>query len=290
MKLNLLPQTVSTANKAKSAWIGSILIAILGIAAGVGLTIISQGRLAAATEQEGQLRPQAQAVVSLAAQADPIIARSADLVRNTTLANDMIQHNTRYTRLYDKVLRGVPSFFRITTISAQPTGADTAVITMDGVLQTYKQYSDLALSLLRIEGVTSIARSGYVDRSLVVPNLTEVDQYGRPRDLNAAPIPDNELDRLAYYEALGRTTAFDGTGGFGDPVSTLRSAGPESSYVRMVINISGTAIQPPDIRTMLSSSGGATAAPGGAAPAGAPFGGAPGGVPAAAGGQGDDDR
>ena len=301
MKLNLLPQTVSTANKAKSAWIGSILIAALGLAAGFGLTVVSQNQLKSEKDREAELRPQAQSVVSLAAQADTIMAKSNDIVRNTTLAKEMIAHNSKYTALYDQVLRGVPEFYRITSINAQSTGADSATITMDGVLQSYKQYSDLALSLLRIKGVTTVSRSGYIDRSMIVPNLTEVDQYGRPRrSVNDEPIPDNELDRLAYYERQAvAATGFEGLGGFGDASNVIKTAGPDSSFVRMVINISGVSLQPPDARGMLQGGGGAAApgAPlGGAAAPGAALGFAGGagaagaGAPAAsAGGQGEED-
>jgi len=270
MKLNLLPQTVSTANKSRNAWIGSILIAIVGIAAGVGLTVISSQKLADAKAREAELRPQAASVVALAAQADEVIAKGSDIIRNSTLANDMIRNNVKYPDLYDKVLTRIPTFFRVTTLSAQATGDQTAVVTIDGVLDTYQQYSDLALSLLRIPGVTSVQRSGIVDRNLVIPGINEVDQYGRPRTSNASEaIPDNEIDRLAYYERQGAIREVNGIGGFGDTTTALRAAGPNSSLVRMVINISAN-LQVPDVRgTLQGSAGGAApAAPG--VPAGIP--------------------
>ncbi|MDX2064651.1 MAG: hypothetical protein SFX74_02795 [Fimbriimonadaceae bacterium] len=283
MKLNLLPTTVSAGNKARAAWIGSIVLAIVGIAAGVGLTVVSQQQLRDAKAREADLRPQADAVVSLANQADEVIAKAADIVRNSNLAKEIIDHNDKYTTLYDKILPRIPAFYRVTSISATPTSATTATVTIDGVMDTYQQYADLMIAMLRIEGVQTVSRSGYVNRAYVVPGLTEVDQYGRPRpNTSQEPIPDNELQRLAYYERQAATQGFDGVGGFGDPNTQLRGAGPNSSAVRVVLNIEAP-LQVPDIRGALSSSGGGAAA--GAAPAGAGAFGAPGGLGGPGGGQ-----
>jgi Tfp pilus assembly protein PilN len=286
MKLNLLPTTVSAGNKARAAWIGSIVLAIVGIAAGVGLTVVSQQQLKDAKTREADLRPQADAVVSLANQADEVIAKASDIVRNSNLAAEIIKHNDKYTKLYDKILPRIPAFYRVTSISATPTSATTATVTIDGVMDTYQQYADLMIAMLRIEGVQTVSRSGYVNRAYVVPGLTEVDQYGRPRpNTSQEPIPDNELQRLAYYERQAATQRFEGVGGFGDPNTQLRGAGPNSSAVRVVLNMDAS-LQVPDIRGALSSTGGAAA---GAAPAGAGAFGAAGG-PAGLGGPGGGGR
>lgn len=280
MKLNLLPTTVSAGQKSKYAWLGSLVIAALGIGGMVFLTTSSQNDLRNARTREAEARPRAAQAVAIAAQADEVIAQAQGIIRNTALAQAMIRHNDTYPALYDQVLPYMPPFYRVTAISAVPTGPETARVTITGVLDTYQQYADLMIGLLRIQGVTSVSRSGYIDRASFVPPLTPEDQTGRVRPFGSqTPIPDNEFDRLAYLRSTATTPQYDPTGGFGDPTSTFRGAGPNSSLVTVTLDLPGR-LQVPDIETTLRSGGGAAPAAGGAGLAGgaAPVGAVPGGA------------
>jgi hypothetical protein len=171
----------------------------------------------------------------------------------------------------------MPAFFRVTQITATPGSADTVTVNIQGVLDTYQQYADLMIGLLRIaklgpDGkvvldpktkkptylVQTVSRNGYIDRSMIVPPVTLDDQNGRPRFQADAAIPDNEFDRLAYYEAKAAVQRFEGVGGFGDSSVALRTAGPDSSLISVTIVMSGT-LQVPDVSGTLR--GAATTAP-----------------------------
>jgi len=278
MKLNLLPTTVSKAGKAKTAVIGSILIAAMGIAGMVALTLISTNALNAAKAAEAEARPRAQAVVDLAAQADTVIAQGAGIIRNSQLAAEMNKANPQYPNLYDKVLSYMPPFFRVTQISASPTDATNATVNLTGVINSYQDYANLSIALLRIPGVTSVGKAGYVDNLNVVPGLIEVDQEGRPRPAGSqTPIPDNGLDRLAYFESLPRTSGFQNLNGFGVPDAPTKGAGPDASLINVTLTMENTPLQVPNIRAALA----AGATPGGAAPAGGAPAGRPGMPPGA---------
>jgi hypothetical protein len=137
---------------------------------------------------------------------------------------------------------------------------------MQGVLDSYQDYANLMIALMRIKGANAVGRTGFVDRADYVPPLTETDNQGRIRpNGSAVPIPDNDLDRLAYFESQAVAAPTTGVGGFGDPNSTLRFAGPESSLISVTLVMSA-ALQVPDTETTLRSGGGtapsAPAAPG----------------------------
>ncbi|RYG45658.1 hypothetical protein EON79_12105 [bacterium] len=304
MKLNLLPTTVSTERKAKGAVIGAVLIAVAGIIGGVLLTTVSRSNLQRAQALEQQVRPLAQAAVDTRALADKIISDSQGIIRNSALAGAMIGHSRKYPDLYEKILPYVPPFFRVTSISATPQG-ELSTVRIQGVLNTYQQYANLMLALLRIPGVQTVGRNGYLDRDLSVPNLTPTDQVGKPKRATDPVIPDDPLERLAYYQAQASTQTYTGTGNFGSPDQALRLNGPDSSLVEVTLVMNAN-IQAPDVSTTLKSAGGGGAAaatrPGGAGLAGVPGGGMPagagmpgvpgrpGGAPTRGGAGGDEER
>jgi hypothetical protein len=157
---------------------------------------------------------------------------------------------------------------------------------MTGVLSSYQQYADLMLALMRVQGATSVSRSGYILIDPIVPNLTPEDQIGRPRPENAAPIPDNPLQRLEYFQSQGSTTGFAGAGNFGTGNDLTRGAMPRDSIVTVTLVVAGHDLRVPDARATLSASGGAT--PAGGPPTGAAPGGPPAGRPPGPGGGGAD--
>jgi len=266
MKLNLIPTSVKGAKKSQFAWVGALAIAALGVAGMVGLTLMSSQALSEAKQREADLRPQVERAVTISNQADEVISQAQGIIRNSALSAALVKHNTVYPDLYDQVLPYIPRFFRLTSISASPSDAATATITMQGVLDSYQDYANLMIALMRIQGASAVGRTGFVDRADYVPPLTETDNQGRIRpNGSAVPIPDNDLDRLAYFESQGAPAPATGVGGFGDPNSTLRFAGPESSLISVTLVMSA-ALQVPDTETTLRSGGGtapsAPAAPG----------------------------
>lgn len=274
MKLNLLPTTVSKERKARGAIVGAALLAIGGIIAGVFLTVSSQASLTAAKQTEADARPPADRAVATSQQADTIIAQAAPIIRNSELAKSVVAHNRKYPDLYDKVLPYVPSFFRLTSVSATPSG-EQATVQMQGVLTSYQQYSNLMLALLRIPGAQTVGRSGYIDRDLSVPQLTPDDQRATPIAPGQTAVPDDPLERLAYYQAQATTQAYTGIGNFGSEDTDLRLAGPESSLITVTVLMDAN-LQVPDVRSTLRSAGGGAGVATGGAPTGIP--GVPGGV------------
>jgi hypothetical protein len=300
MKLNLLPTNVNKGAKTRNAIIGSVLLAALGVAGMVALTTISNQDLRDAKQLEADARPKAQRAVDTSAQADVVMSSARGITTNSALSEAVIKHSRVYPDFYDQVLPQIPSFFRVTQITATPGSADSVTVNIQGVLDTYQQYADLMIGLLRIarlgpDGkvvldpttkkptylVQTVSRNGYIDRSMIVPPVTVDDQNGRPRFQADAAIPDNEFDRLAYYEAKAAVQRFEGVGGFGDSSVALRTAGPDSSLISVTIVMAGT-LQVPDVSSTLR--GASSGTPGAVAPPAAV--GAGGG---AAGARGDSD-
>src|SRR5687768_10272598 len=149
MKLNLLPTYVSKEKQTKVAIVLSVLVALAGIGAAVYMIIMPGGKindLRTAIDGEKQVYG---VLVNQANQADQIIQQSQMVIRNINLANAMQAHNGDYPALYDEVTRYVPSFFRVISVSAQPSGDQNSVVTVTGVLKTYQQYADLMLAMLK---------------------------------------------------------------------------------------------------------------------------------------------
>jgi hypothetical protein len=278
MKLNLLPATVSKGQKAKTAWLVALLISGAGVGGAVFLSLTSTARLQAERQLYTEMVPKAQEAVEMRNYADEILAQAATVTRNTNLATAMIRHNDKYPDLYNRVLPYVPPFYRLTQIQASAIDNKTATVTMTGVLRTYQQYADLMLALMRIRGAQTISRSGYQSFDQSVPQLTPQDQIGKPRDPSQpGPIPDDPLERLAYYQSQGTAPGgFEGVGNFGGPTDVQRGPGPQASLVQVTMIIEAD-LTVPNIRGTLQQQGSGAAATTASAP-GAPAagGGAPG--------------
>jgi len=289
MKLNLLPTTVSKGKQAQSAVIFSVLIALAGIALGGWLSVSSQHELdAAKADQLASVDPAA-AAYKKSTDADTILAgeKSVDLIKNANLAEAMIKHNDVYPDLYEGVKPYIPSFFRINSLSASSSG-ENSNITMIGTIDTYQQYADLMLAFSRYPGLLSISRSGYIDRSVFVPNINTVDEVGRPRREDEAPIPDDKLLRLAYFQSNVRQESYTGEGNFGTGTDSTKGAMPEASLITVVLTVKKD-LRVPEPRQTLGAGGasaggaagpmGGMGGPGGGM--GGPVAGGPGGGPPA---------
>jgi uncharacterized membrane protein YgcG len=238
MKLNLLPATVSKGAQTKTAAIVAVLIALVGIGGAVVLSLTSQARLQNEKPLEADARARAQQAVDTAAYADEVVAQGKQLVTNVLLANAMDRHNDAYPALYSIVTPYIPRFYRTITMAAVPTGDGTAQLTITGTMKSYQNYADLILALMRIPGVTSVTRAGFQPYDVQVPPVTEGDQQGRPRGPeDNGPIPDDGLERLAYYQSTATTQKYDGAGNFGNPDVSERGAAPEESTVTVTINL-----------------------------------------------------
>jgi hypothetical protein len=274
MKLNLLPQTISKGKQTQSAVIFSILIALGGLFLGGYLSVSSQHSLdAAKAEQEASVTPAADAYKK-STDADTILAgeKSVALIRDATLARAMIKHNDVYPDLYEEIKPYIPSFYRINSLSAA-SGGDTATVTMVGTIDTYQQYADLMLFFSRYKPLVSISRSGFIDRREIVPSINTVDEEGRPRRQDQAPIPDDKLARLAYFQSNVQNTNYTGEGNFGSGTDNTRGAMPTASLVTVVLTIKKDLRVPEPRQTLTSGGGGAPAA--GGAMIGGPMGGGP---------------
>ncbi len=262
MKLNLLPATVSKGKQSKTAWIASVFIIFVGIGISLALTLMSAKALADAKQAYEESIPPAQRALATAQKADDYM-RLPDviaLMKNVSLGQAMIAHNDKYPDLYNSLRRYVPPFFRITSMAATPVSDTQSSVTLTGTLDSYQQYADLMLSMMRNPEAVSVSRSGYQADELFVPQITEVDQAGRPRRPNEAPIPDDPLQRLAFFEAQGaQQPGFTGVGNFGTSTDVTRLAMPGESLVTVQL-ILNHALQTPNPTATLGSGG---AAPGG---------------------------
>ena len=218
--------------------------------------------------------------MAVSKQADKVMADAGMIIRNINLADAMIKHNDVYPDLYNDLKPYIPGFFRVMQMSATPSGPDTATVRLVGTIKTFQQYADVMIALYRIPQAISVARSGYVNVDPYVPNLTDVDQNGRPIKPGEGNIPDNKYDRLAYYQAQSAPTGYLGQGGYGSTDhSEARGAMPGYSVVTLDVTLPRklqTPVPGDTLRMQTATAGtvgttGGTPAPGGfGAPPGMP--------------------
>jgi len=265
MKLNLLPTHVSKEKAVRGALIGSILIFALLFGASVLLFLKGKSDYADSLNGIAEAEGKAQRARETADYADTVMQQSKTLLRNTDLAQKMLAHNDAYPKLYDMVKRYIPSFYRVNSMSAAANGPGSSTVTLVGVLDTYQQYADLMLALLRIPGIQSVSRDGFNNNAMYVPAPTPEDQAGKPHKPGEAPIPDDPAKRLDYFLAQGRVTGYQGVSGFGSGQPGPKGPMPNSSQVTVTI-VLATDLQSPDPRATLAA-GGADTATGSTGPA-----------------------
>jgi hypothetical protein len=290
MKVNLLPTYVSKEGQLRTMLVLSVLMLLGAVAASIFMIVSSRDALAKAKARAEEAQPVADRAVQIARQADTIIQSATGLDRNIKLSEAMAAHNPVYLELYKDVLRYVPSFYRVTSISATPVNETTCNVTMTGVLSGHQQYADLVLALYRMEGVQRITRSGFTPTDQYVPGLNLQDQIGLPIRPGEPRLPSDPLQRLDALVAQNARNpgAFEGVGGFGAGQPGPRGAGPGFSAVSVnlvlqnVLDQAGKVVKSRDLRTpnpraTIQAAGGAGAAPaaGGPNPARRP--GGPGG-------------
>ena len=274
MKLNLVPKYVASESQAKTGIVGGIVVVAACALIAILMTIKSTTDDKNAADQAATQTSAAAAVVQRASEADTIIAQAQQVILDTGLANDMDAHNAAYPDLYDRVLPNVPTFFRVTSISAAPADDQSCSVTITGVLHSYQQYADLMLALLRIKGAVSVNRTGYTLDDPYVPALSQDDQTGRPIKPGDETIPDDQRKALDQMIASGHLTGFQGVGNFGsgDPTDQ-KGAMPGDSQITVTLMITGVDLMTPLPKDTLASSGsgggggtGGLPAPGGGPP------------------------
>ena len=278
MKLNLLPTTEKKSRAGRTAIILGVLIVFASIGAYGAMMLISKTQLEVAKDGIDGLQKKAADADATSKYADTVIATSADVVRNAQLAQAMIDHNDVYPRLYDDVKKYIPPYYRLQSITAKALGEGQSEVRLTGTLSGYQKYADLMLALMRFKDAQTITRQGYVLDDPTVPALDSTDQQGKMRKANQPPIPDDGLERLAYFQsqAAAAPTGYLGTGGFGSGSTEQRGALPDASVVTIVMTVARD-LRVPLAADTLKAAGGATA---GAAPGvpGLPSGGLPGGA------------
>lgn len=240
MKLNLLPTYVSKGAQAKTFALLTMVLLALSIIGCVLMIVISNKNLNNAKDNVARIKPEADQAVAIAKQADTILANSANLTRNVQLATDMMEHNPKFPRFYRQILPYIPNYMRLTALSATPVDENSCVLTVQGVIQTYQQYADLMLAMLRIPGATTAARSGFVVNDYQVPSVIETDQRALPFKTGDARLPLDPIERLnaMIAKATGETTGFSGAGGFGTGPETPR--GPMPGWSEVTVNVTLT--------------------------------------------------
>ena len=161
MKLNLLPKSVAKNVQGKTvfwAMVGLVLLTLLG---SFLYSKKVSGDLESYITEANAKQPLADQVVQTAASADTIIGDAKTVLTNTALVNAIDSSNGKYPRLYNALLQYIPSFLRVRTLNAQSAGPTMAVVTIDGYLKTFQQYSDSMIALLRFPGCSAVGRSGF---------------------------------------------------------------------------------------------------------------------------------
>lgn len=239
MKLNLLPTYVSQASRVRTAWVLMALISVVSVAASVLMILYSTQQRDTAKREAEELVPRVDEVRNIAKMADTVMADSVILVSNSQLAKTMNEANAKYPRFYRKVMPYIPGYFRVVEMTAEPQTETTARLVVRGVIQTYQQYADLMVALLRIPGAQTVSREGYVLNDRLVPNLIETDQAGEPIRLTEGRLPTDPFDRLNALIARGAsgTTGFTGVGNFGTAPDLPRGAMQEWSEIVVAVQL-----------------------------------------------------
>jgi len=292
MKLNLLPTYVSKEGQSRTAWAISGLLALASIAAAVFLISSSSARLKKANEEVALWEQKAADALATGKKADEIIAKATTVDRNLKLATAMNEHNAVYPNLYGEVMRYVPAFYRVTSMSAAPSGANACTVTLTGQMKSFQQYADVVLALLRIPDAVNVSRAGYSLDDQIIPPLNELDQYGRPIKPGETNLPSDPMERMneMIARASSEPTGFQDVNGFGTE-NPVKGPMPGWSTVTVQITLARN-IQTPNPMATLRS--GLAGAPGTPPPAGGtPAGFTPPAAPPGGGGRGpenDEDR
>lgn len=281
MKLNLLPKHVSSEANGRSWFVAGLLILLLAVVGSALMIGKSGADLSNAQDRNASEMARAQDTKGTYDLADQIMQEPDVMLmaRNLMLAQAMQAHCTSYPNLFNMVRRYVPSFYRLSSISAAPIDAKTCTVTMTGTIGSFQHYADVMLALWRIPGAMSVSRSTYNYVGTIVPALTPDDQTGHPIKQGGQNLPDDAVKRLDALISNAKGPSYQNSGNFGGDPTQARGAMPDETLVTIQVTLP-FALQTPDPQATLSSAAAASApaaATGGGAAASGPAGG--GGVP-----------
>ncbi len=261
MKLNLMPESTGAGGSFALATVLALVILAISLAWAAFLIFSSQAALAAEVERRSTLEPQYTAVMQTANDANAIIAGHAPIERNIRLYQAMVEHNSKYVDLYSSLADYIPSFFRVTSLAATPASDSSTTLVISGVLQTYQQYADVMLAMLRIPGAVNVTRTGFVDDPTYIPSLIQTDQIGSRVRRSEPNLPSDPIDQM--YERINRASqatvsGYQGTGNFGSD-TIEKGAMPGWSLVTITVSLQGVNMMAPSPADTLRGGGGASA-------------------------------
>jgi hypothetical protein len=161
MKLNLLPKTAARSAQARTAMLAAAALVLLTLLGTLFYSWSVAKTLANYQEEVRAKEALAQQVVDTAASADTILAESKIVLTNSELVKNVDGSNGKYPRLYNTLKSYIPAFMRVRSLSAASAGPDQSVVTIQGYLKTFQQYSDVMIALLRFPGCSAVGRSGF---------------------------------------------------------------------------------------------------------------------------------
>ncbi|MEO7453601.1 MAG: hypothetical protein ABIV13_02425 [Fimbriimonadales bacterium] len=161
MKLNLLPKTAARSAQSRTALMAMAVLVVLTLAGTMLYASQVSKTLAGYKEEVAAKEIIAKQIVDTAASADTILANSKIVLTNFELVKQIDNSNGKYPRLYNTLKGYIPSFIRVRSISAASGGPENSVVTIQGYLKTFQQYSDVMIALLRFPGCSAVGRSGF---------------------------------------------------------------------------------------------------------------------------------
>ncbi len=255
MKLNLLPTYVGKGRQVFVAFFFGIVLTLVCSAVSFQMIHSSKTQLDKVKEQAGEYEKPVADAVAYAAAADNVVKPLGEIIRDTNLANAMTEHNDHYPKFYNSIFKYIPSFYRITSMTALPVDAGHVNLTLTGVIKTKQQYADLELAMLRIPNSGPVIRSGFTPTAPFLPNVTAADQNPGIQQPNQPVLPKDPLQRLNSLIASGGVHPFNPTGNFGSGQKGQRDAMPDYQVVTMNVTLPGD-LQTPNPHATLTVSGG----------------------------------
>ena len=245
MKLNLIPPSASRGTGSKFAWILAVAIIAGSVYGAISMKAAGQAVLVQARNDVAEISKRIRTDDPGCAERRP---GDCDFCRSHIESGPGLSDaGTQFglSKVLYEIFQYIPSYFRFTSLQAQPTDGNTCTVTMQGTIGSFQQYANLMLALLRIRGAQAVSRSGYQLNDLYVPPLEEDDQVGRPIKMGQVRLTDDPIQRLDVKIAQASATDYVGTGGFGTPgIPMQRGATPDESLITVAVVVTRNLMTP----------------------------------------------
>jgi hypothetical protein len=221
MRLNLLPKSAARNVQSRTAFVAMLGLVVLTLAGTLLYSMSVSRTLANYTDEVNSKQVLADQVVATAASADTILAGARIVLTNSELVEQIDNSNGKYPRLYNTLKGYIPAFMRVRSLSAAASGPDQSVVTIQGYLKTFQQYSDVMISLLRFPGCSAVGRSGFGPVT-----AGDAGPFGYdPENPDRGPIPGWSAVTLTMSITSGDFANLQAP----DPRATLQAAGTGSA-------------------------------------------------------------